>query len=117
MNQTESNDFNEQEIVEKSKIAQLGKFNDIDKGNSSTIFYGGIVFPSNFDYDDGSEMTCTQKNCTNMNYKIRFIQDYTVTQTDSVYSHTAGPGESGIKIYLYSLIFTLMKFKRRMIIL
>ena len=90
LNQSRSNEINEQDIIEKSKVAQLGQFNDIDNGNASTVFYGGIVFPKNFDYDDNH-------NAPDMSYKIRFIPNtYTEYDTDTLYSHEAGPGNSGM---------------------
>ena len=96
LNQSLSNDVNEQDIVEKSKMAQIGKFNSIDKGNASTVFYGGIVFPREFNYDDNNSRSCTNPKCKNMDYKIRFIQEYTDIRTDVLYSHTNGPSDAGI---------------------
>ena len=89
-NQSSSTDFNEQDIVDKSKLAQLGQFNDIDNGNASTVFYGGIIFPSDFDFDDNN-------NVPNMSYTIRFGRSYTEYDTDTLYSHGIGPGNSGMQ--------------------
>ena len=96
-NQTQSNDFSEDEIVEQSKIAQLGQFNDISNGNTSTIFYGGIIFPPDFDYDDQESRTCTSDKCRNMKYTIRFGVNYVNYETDSLYTTGAGPSDSGTK--------------------
>ena len=97
MNQTSSNELNENDIVDLSKVAQLGQFNDISNGNSSTIFYGGIIFPKDFDYDDEVERTCISTNCRNMSYTIRFVTAYTDFHTDKLYSHEAGPSQAGKK--------------------
>ena len=94
-NQTQSNDFTEDDIVEQSKIAQLGQFNDISNGNTSTIFYGGIVFPPDFNYDDEATRACTTEKCKNMEYTIRFGINYVQYETDSLYSTGAGPSSSG----------------------
>ena len=104
LNQSRSNDLNEQDIVEKSKIAQIGKFNSIDKGNAS-LFYGGIIFPSDFDYDDTNDRKCAKSKCRNMEYKIRFITDFTVQQTEAFYSHSNGPSRSGTNAILFQGIF------------
>ena len=90
LNQSRSNELNEQDIVEKSKVAQLGQFSDIDNGNTSTVFYGGIVFPKDFEYDENH-------NVPNMNYKIRFGTSYTEYDTDKMYNHGAGPSNSGMQ--------------------
>ena len=80
--------MNEQDIVDLSKIAQLGQFNDIDNGNLSTAFYGGIVFPKDFDYEASGK-------APSMDYKIRFGISYTVADTGTIYNHAAGPGTTG----------------------
>ena len=88
LNQTQSNDFNEYEIIERGKISQIKK--------SSSVFYGGIVFPKEFDYDDGGNMTCTSVRCRNMNYTIRFTKDYTESQTNQVYNHDERSSQYGM---------------------
>ena len=59
---------------------------DIDQGNSSSVFYGGIVFPKDFDY--GADV--------DMNYKIRFIKDYTESKTNELYRNPNGPRQSSM---------------------
>ena len=103
-NQTLSTDYSEDDIIEKSKIAQLGQFNDISNGNTSTLFYGGIVFPPGFNYDDEATRSCTSEKCTNMNYTIRFGVNYVQYETDSMYSTGAGPSGSGIMIKIKKLL-------------
>ena len=101
LNQTASNELNEDDIIELSKIAQLGQFNDINNGNTSTIFYGGIIFPKDFDYDKDST-SCTGSQCINMNYTIRFGVNYNQFETDTLYSKGSGPSNSGkFLIYVY----------------
>ena len=95
LNQSRSNELNENDIVELSKIAQLGQFNDISNGNTSTILYGGVIFPEDFDYDDEDSTTCTSPRCTNMSYTLRFTYKYVQYETDSLYSQGAGPSDSG----------------------
>ena len=109
-NQTLSTDYSEDDIVEKSKIAQLGQFNDISNGNTSTLFYGGIVFPPEFNYDDETTRSCTSEKCTNMNYTIRLGVNYVQFDTDSMYSIGAGPSGSGIIIEMKKVIFRLTSF-------
>ena len=92
--------MNENDIVKLSKIAQLGQFNDISNGNTSTIFYGGVIFPKDFDYDDETSTSCTSPSCRNMTYKLRFTYKYVQYETDSLYSQGAGPSNSGIVTYL-----------------
>ena len=89
--------MNENDIVEKSKIAQLGQFNDISNGNTSTIFLGGIVFPKDFDYDDSESMSCNTPHCAQMSYTIRLGYKYNQPETDTLYSKGAGPSNSGRK--------------------
>ena len=99
-NQTASNDLNENDIVEKSKIAHIGQFNDISNGNTSTIFLGGIVFPKDFDYDDSESMNCNTPRCAQMSYTIRLGYKYTQPETDTLYSKGAGQSNSGRKYCL-----------------
>ena len=97
LNQNESNDWNEEDIIQKSRIAQLGRFSDMKNGNTSTLFYGGIIFPADFDYDDVNNTKCTNSKCINMNYTIRFLPEFTSDSTGIVYNPTAGPGDTGRK--------------------
>ena len=83
LQQTRSNEFNEDKIVEKGKLDQLRR------RHGSASFYGGIVFPTNFDYDDVVR-TCTSIRCRTMDYKIRFISEYTESRTNELYSKREG---------------------------